>query len=404
MQKLLQIRADSFRKEMTKNLQRQNDIDTLISAMFDEPFRYRNYVEKIISRNSKLSSKIRRELTTFAYDAFKWRNRLWNEKPETSDYDAIQSQIKIFQDESLQDVIQKVSKMNSIEEQSLYLSFPAWILQKWIDGYGLEKAIEIAWTQNHASELCIRANGPKENFEKVKKSLQDEGIEVRDGEVAGAMYVQKKTNVRGLHAFKKGLFEVQDEHSQQVCLWTNPRQKDFIIDGCARTGGKALHLAALQNNEGRIICMDVDARVFEELENRSKRLGIKTIENRWIAKDDPAPCADLKEKADIVFVDAPCSGTGTIRHNPSIKWSLESEKILEFQNTQVEILRRQSRWVKKRGILVFVTCSNFKEENEDVINLFLKDHLDFKSVEQQKLLPKENGGDGFFFAKLRRDS
>ena len=387
---------------MVNGSNRASDIQTLVSAMFDDPFRYRTAVEKIVSRNSKLSSKTRRELTKFAYGSFRWRDRLWDLEPSEVDFDATQARIDSFQNETLEEVSKEVKKLSTIEEQSKYLSYPYWLFQKWVDQYGIDQAIEICWIQNQPSELCIRSNGPIENFERTKKLLEEEGVEIRTGEVPGSMYILKKVNVRGLHTFKQGLFEIQDEHSQQVCQWSAPRPNQLIIDGCARAGGKALNLAALQNNQGRIICMDIDSRVFEEIIRRTKRLGIKTIETQWIAKDDSEPRNDLKEKADLVFVDAPCSGTGTIRHNPAVKWSLAIHEIENYQTSQIEILRRQSRWVKPKGHLVFVTCSNLREENENVIDAFLEANKNFTLIEQKKLLPKHLGGDGFFFAKLQK--
>jgi 16S rRNA (cytosine967-C5)-methyltransferase len=198
------------------------------------------------------------------------------------------------------------------------------------------------------------------------------------------------------------MFEVQDEHSQQVCIWAEPRPRDFIIDGCSRTGGKALHLAALQQNEGNILCMDVDARVFAELENRAGRLGIKCIKTRWIAKDDPSPSPDLKSKADIVFVDAPCTGLGTIRHSPAMRWNMLPTSLPEFTTRQREILERQHRWVKKGGKLIYVTCSLLKEENEAIVESFITAHPEFKITKQERLFPINNGGDGFFFCLMIR--
>lgn len=391
------------KKENMENINRTADANFLVTMMFEEPFRYRSHVEKIISRNKKLPSRVRRELTSFAYGAFKWRDRLWDKQPENIDYNQIQEQIQKFQSETLDEVIQKVKSLPSLQEQCKYLSYPTWIISRWIKDFGLDKAIEIAWVQNQNSDLCVRVNGTEENFEKAQKAFESEGVPVRRGKVPSAFYFLKKENVRGLNSFKRGMFEIQDEHSQQVVLWSEPRMRDFIIDGCSRTGGKALHLAALQQNEGNIMCMDVDARVFNELENRAGRLGIKCIKTRWIAKDDPNPCSDMKNKADIVFVDAPCTGLGTIRHSPAMRWNMKEESLPEFTTRQREILERQCRWVKKGGKLVYVTCSLLKEENEAIIDSFVKDHPEFEIKKQERLFPIHNGGDGFFFCMMIRN-
>lgn len=385
-----------------QNPNRAVDAQFLVAMMFEEPFRYRTHVEKIVSRNSKLSSRIRRELTAFAYGAFKWRDRLWDEQPTDVNFDEIQARVNEFQSESLESVLAKTKSMKSIEEQAKYISYPVWIFQKWIADFGFDKAIEIAWVQNQESDLCVRVNGLEDAFEKAQKSFESEGVQVRRGKIPSAFYFLKKENVRGLQTFKRGMFEVQDEHSQQVCIWAEPRATDMIVDGCSRTGGKALHLAALQQNRGKIFCVDVDARVFNELEKRAGRLGIKTLQTKWIGMDDPNPCPELKEKADIVFVDAPCTGLGTIRHSPALRWNMQPESIPEFTHRQREILERQARWVKKGGKLIYVTCSLLKEENEAIIESFTKTHPEFKVVKQERLFPIHNGGDGFFFCKMIR--
>jgi 16S rRNA (cytosine967-C5)-methyltransferase len=385
-----------------ENSNRSADANFLVTMMFEEPFKYRTHVEKIVSRNKKLPSRVRRELTGFAYGAFKWKDRLWDKQPEEIDYEQIQSLIAKFQSETLEEVLQAVKQLPSIDAQAKYLSYPKWIIEKWIQDFGFEKAIEIAWIQNQNSDLCVRVNGLEDSFEKAQKTFESEGVPTRRGKVPSAFYFLKKENVRGLNSFKRGMFEIQDEHSQQVCLWAEPRMRDFIIDGCSRTGGKALHLAALQQNEGNILCADVDARVFSELENRAGRLGIKCIKTRWIAIDDPNPCPDMKGKADIVFVDAPCTGLGTIRHSPALRWNMQPESIPEFTARQKEILERQSKWVRTGGKLVYVTCSLLKEENEAIIEQFVSKHPEYKIVKQERLFPVHQGGDGFYFCMMIR--
>jgi 16S rRNA (cytosine967-C5)-methyltransferase len=131
-------------------------------------------------------------------------------------------------------------------------------------------------------------------------------------------------------------------------------------------------------------------------------LGIKCIKTRWIAIDDPNPCPDMKGKADIVFVDAPCTGLGTIRHSPALRWNMQPESIPEFTARQKEILERQSKWVRTGGKLVYVTCSLLKEENEAIIEQFVSKHPEYKIVKQERLFPVHQGGDGFYFCMMIR--
>ncbi|MBP9744781.1 MAG: RsmB/NOP family class I SAM-dependent RNA methyltransferase, partial [Saprospiraceae bacterium] len=194
--------------------------------------------------------------------------------------------------------------------------------------------------------------------------------------------------------------EVQDYASQQVGLFVKPAPGDWVIDACAGGGGKALHLAALMQNKGRIVALDTDQFKLENLKKRSKRAGAQIIEARWI--ENNKVIKRLEGTADKLLLDVPCSGSGVLRRNPDAKYRITPEYIADLKLKQEHILQSYSRMVKIGGEMVYVTCSLFPEENEDQIQLFLKANPTFQLVEEKHLWPSEFGYDGFYMAKLTR--
>ena len=371
----------------------------ILDLIFDLPEKFPSEIKRLISRNRKLSSKYRRFLKDFAYGAARWRDRIWTSKPSEVDLDKVMEKIAYFQSETFSQVKDKVANLGTIEQKAHYLSYPKWMIEMWQQDYGLEKMVEIAWVQNQVSSPCTRVNTIVSSLDQVKRNFEAENLSYWEGKIDNSVYLEKRSSLRSLSSFKNGFFEIQDEHSQTVCKLIDPEEKDFVIDGCSRTGGKALHLASLQKDRGKIVCLDIDNRVFDELRRRAKRLAVESIQTRWIAKDDPLPCPDFRKKADIVLVDAPCSGIGTLRHAPHKKWSLRPEDLEEYKNRQLSILERQSAWVRPGGYLFYVTCSLSSTENQNVVKEFI-DKSSFKLLEMKELFPEYSGGDGFFFSKM----
>jgi 16S rRNA (cytosine967-C5)-methyltransferase len=212
-----------------------------------------------------------------------------------------------------------------------------------------------------------------------------------------------RQNVRGLRVYKQGLLEIQDEGSQLSVLASGARSGQLVIDACARTGGKALALAGLMGNRGSIIAIDVDARPLEALERRVKRSGATIIKAAWVAPDDPNPLPAFREKADLVFLDAPCSGFGTFRRKPWMKWVASSEGSGANPEKQFTLLRRFAGWVKRGGSLSYTTCTIHAKENEEVIERFLSEASEFRLREGARTVrPDLEGCDGFFFCSMER--
>lgn len=200
--------------------------------------------------------------------------------------------------------------------------------------------------------------------------------------------------------FKKGWFEQQDITSQRVVEALDVKPAHRVIDACAGVGGKTLHLAALMQNKGRIIALDVVDGKLDELRRRARRAEATIIDARLITSTKVVK--RLADTADRVLIDAPCSGTGVLRRNPDIVWHLTEAQLDQLITLQAEILRRNAKCCKPGGKVVYATCSVLNEEGADQVNAFLKEHPDFHCESSWQTMPGDDGGDGFYVAVLTR--
>jgi len=279
----------------------------------------------------------------------------------------------------------------------------------WMDEVG-EKELGKKWTKeiyalNQLANVVLRVNTLKATKEQVQKALQE--LEIETETIKGypqALKLTKRANVFISDAFKKGWFEVQDASSQKVAKFLNPKPGTKVVDACAGAGGKSLHLAALMENKGQIIALDIYENKLKELKRRAKRNGAHNIETRTI--DSTKVIKKLLEKADKVLIDAPCSGLGVLKRNPDAKWKLQPEFLENLKNTQKELLDSYSRMVKPGGQMVYATCSILPSENENQITAFLERESgkDFKFVKEEKVSPNESGFDGFYMALLQKNN
>ena len=186
--------------------------------------------------------------------------------------------------------------------------------------------------------------------------------------------------------FEEGLIEVQDEGSQLVSLLLEPKRHEMVVDFCAGAGGKTLHIAALMANSGSVYAFDISAKRLDRLKPRLARAGLDNVRRVVIQNERDVRVQRLAGKIDRVLVDAPCSGTGTLRRNPDIKWRhIDLEQLAQ---TQTAILAAASTLVKPGGRLVYATCSLLRKENEDVIENFLAAHPDFSPLPVAEILAR----------------
>lgn len=304
------------------------------------------------------------------------------------------------------------------EKLARTFSYQDWMTQRWIEQFGIEETERLMSVLNTQAPITLRVNALKTTVEECQQSLKSEGIESARTEFSPyGLHIPKRINVFQLDTFRKGFFEVQDEGSQMLALLVDPKPRAKVIDACAGGGGKSLALAALMKNRGEIFSLDIHDFRLEELRKRIKRAGVDTIRLKTVLQDESP--AELHDSADYVLVDAPCSGTGTIRRNPGMKWSVTPAMIEELQTKQSKILSNYSKCVKVNGTIVYATCSLMKEENEVVVESFLAAHRDFELLDPKEilsrfhleslannryfqLLPHQHGTDGFFAAVMKR--
>ena len=276
----------------------------------------------------------------------------------------------------------------------------------WLDDLGVRE-LGSRWGEllpclNKQADVVIRVNTLKTTKEDLIEFLKTENVEVEEiPAFAEALRLVKRTNLFMTEAYKKGLFEVQDASSQLVAPSLNAEPGMRVIDACAGSGGKALHLATLMQNKGRLLALDISNRKLGELGARARRNGISIIEMREI--DSTKVIKRLEASADRLLLDVPCSGSGVLRRHPDTKWKLSPEVLNDIHGKQAELLQSYSRMLKPGGIMVYSTCSIFPTENEVQIRKFLELNDNFTLLSDQKIPPDQNGFDGFYIAKLYKN-
>ena len=302
---------------------------------------------------------------------------------------------------------------------ALRTNMPAWILERLFAQHGEPGALAMIAALNLPASLDLRVNTIKSNREDVIEALTHAGLAPEPTPYAPlGLRLLKKPSLQNMPLFKDGAIEVQDEGSQLLAQIVNAKRGEMVVDFCAGAGGKTLALGALMRNTGRLYAFDVSDKRLAKLKPRLARSGLSNVHPVLIAHENDAKVKRLAGKIDRVLVDAPCSGLGTLRRNPDVKWRQTAQGIDELNVKQIAILRGAARLVKPGGRLVYATCSVLDEENEAIVQQFLAAHEDFALVKMSavlaeqkitlemddylKLLPNLHQTDGFFAAVLER--
>lgn len=277
----------------------------------------------------------------------------------------------------------------------------------WLDALG-ERELGPAWDEtlawlNRPAEVVLRANRLKTDRAALKKILEEEGIETKPFGDGDALVLERRQNVFRTNAFKNGMFEVQDFSSQLVAPFLDPKPGMRVVDACAGGGGKTLHLAALLEGRGVVIALDTLGWKLDELRQRARRAGATNVETRVI--ENSKVIKRLYGTADRLLLDVPCSGLGVLRRNPDSKWKLAPTFIENLRTTQQEILQTYSRILKTGGQMVYATCSILPSENERQVQAFLASDTgaSFSLLSERKVLPQDDGFDGFYMASLLKN-
>lgn len=367
-------------------------------------------LEKVFKQHPQWGSRDRRFVAESVYDIVRYyrfyselaesKNNFWFitavylvvkgiELPEWQEFKHVDS-----------NYIQK-KKSSLTENKIIRESYPDWLWEFGVKELGEEVWSAEATAMNEPASVVLRVNSLKTNESKLAGELKKQEIIINKIEGLNHAYaLSKRENIFKNNLFKEGWFEIQDAGSQQISEFVNPAERDLVIDACAGAGGKSLHLAALMNNKGKIISMDVEARKLDELKKRAKRAGAFNIETKLI--EGTKSIKALAGRADKLLLDVPCSGSGVLKRNPDAKWKLSEDVIKKTIRLQQEILKDYSEMVKPGGSLIYGTCSIFPSENEKQIKHFLQIRPEFTFVKEKKILPSE-GFDGFYMCELKKE-
>ncbi len=378
-----------------------------LEAIFEQEQYADKVIERTLKSNPKWGAKDRSFIAETTYEMVRWWRLVNFLSPSKDPWDLfgtywlMQGNELPPWDEFARLQPEKIkSKYDSITDPGLLESIPEWLQNLGSKELGEKWEAEIH-ALNEEAEVVLRVNTLKTTRERLKNLLEADGI--RSYLVKGypdALVLEERQNVFRHPSFKEGLFEVQDASSQLVAAALQVESGMRVIDACAGAGGKSLHLAALMGNKGKVISMDVEEWKLQQAKLRARRNGVSIFEPRVI--EGSKTIKRLKESADRLLLDVPCSGLGVLRRNPDTKWKLSLESIQKVQQTQQEILQSYPSMLKKGGQLVYATCSILPSENEEQVKKFLASEAgkDFELIEDRKVLAQESGFDGFYIARL----
>ena len=301
------------------------------------------------------------------------------------------------------------------------LDFPDWLTQQLAEKMPIDELKALATGLNSAAPLDLRVNILKTNRKDVLDQFAAEKIPA-----TACPYSPVGVRLGGKPALQKhplfldGSVEVQDEGSQLLCQLMQPRRGEMVVDFCAGAGGKTLAIGALMRSSGRLYAFDTSEHRLAKLKPRAARAGLSNVHPSCIANESDLRVKRLSGKIDRVLVDAPCSGLGTLRRNPDLKWRQSPQSVADLCVKQRDILAAAAHLLKPGGRLVYATCSILEQENSGIVDAFLHAYPNFVRLSSRKilkaqgidmdcgddlrLLPHRHGSDGFYAAVLQRQS
>ena len=315
---------------------------------------------------------------------------------------------------------------NPTEHIAFSLSYPTWLVERWLETRGVPWTLAFCRASNQIAPLALRVNTLLTKREDVCQSLAAHGIAATASEIApdGITFGNRATTAFD-NAGEKTLKDilnrediyVQDESAMLVPYLLSPADAKFIVDLCASPGGKTTHLAQLMGNAGKIVAVDISAEKIALLQKNCRRVGVRNVETQVM--DATKSDIGFMRQADAVLIDAPCSGFGTLRRHPDIRWNKTLKQVRALSEVQYRLLRNAAEHIKPGGILVYSTCSIEPMENEEVVKRFLTDCPIWTVENAQQFLPEvppsiitpegymqtfphEHGVDGAFAARLRK--
>ena len=301
---------------------------------------------------------------------------------------------------------------------SVMESHPLWLIRRWIGEMGIEETRRACVANNEIAPLTLRTNTLKIDREHLIERLTRQGLKPFPTSFSGeGILLRDPPPTSELPFLKEGLYLIQDEASQLITPIVDSKPGERILDACAGPGGKTTHMAQKMENRGEIYALDLRKRKLDLIEEICFRLGVKMVKGIRGDATRPLPIPE-GPRFDRILADVPCSGFGTLRRNPDLRWRKREADVRRLSGLQSSILRNVSGYLKIGGILVYSTCTVFHEENEEMVEDFLKGHPDFRldAIEEIlpvryhpfirdgyfKTFPPREGMDGFFAARLVR--
>jgi len=301
------------------------------------------------------------------------------------------------------------------QRAAVELSHPLWLLEHWQAMLGVEETKQLALANNSPPPTAFRINTIVRSAGDVIRDLESKGVAIRESSLArGAFVVESGPSKIVNQSARSGLIYIQDEASQAVSTLLAPQSGDRVLDLCAAPGSKSTHIAALTDDKAWVVACDRHSHRLTTLRAGCERLGISSVDAIALDATRALPFDASTPRFKRVLVDAPCSGTGTLRSNPEIKWRLTADDLKRLAELQFKLLKQGSRWLAPAGRLVYSTCSIEPKENEEVVRRFLIGTRYFHLREPAaradlitadgfvRTFPHRHGCDGFFAAVFER--
>ena len=326
----------------------------------------------------------------------------------------------------LRKLLEKKNKLHSpdaepdvVRRLSVKYSHPEWLVRRWLVQFGEEETERLLSANNERPPITLRVNSIRTSQSALIEYLARYNIKAKAGKFSPyAVIIEEHKFPRRLPGYEQGLFAIQDEASQVVVLLLEPKPGDKILDACSAPGTKTLEIYQLMERKGRLVSADIHQKRLELVKKEAKRLGLSGFELLVQDLTQPLNLSGKKKPVfDKILIDAPCTGLGTIRRHPEIKWQRKPEDVQKLSELQKALIKNLAQYVKLEGILVYSTCTWTVEENQAVISLLIekgefeledpKPYLpsSARALIKNKIMqtfPHKHGTDGFCAFRLRR--
>ncbi|WP_322970773.1 RsmB/NOP family class I SAM-dependent RNA methyltransferase [Faecalibacter sp. LW9] len=387
--------------------------DTLNNIFFEGKYADKE-VERTLKSNKQWGARDRAFIAETVYDLVRWKRLVEGAmaRPLAPDtlWEFVGTWFALDPEEKLPSW-EEFSRINhkeilkrhhkSAKNQAVAESYPDWMFEVGQAELG-DRWIEEAQAMNIPAPTVLRVNTLKTDRKTLQKLLKQRQIKTKVlSKYQDALELEEKTNIFRTDEFQNGFFEVQDAGSQMIAPYLRVEPGMRVVDACAGAGGKTLHLASLMNNKGQIIAMDIHEWKLKELKRRASRNDVQNIQTRLI---ESKTIKKMANSADRLLIDAPCSGFGVLRRNPDAKWKLDPEFLDRIRETQAMIINDYSKIIKVGGLMVYATCSILPSENQEQVEKFLANNLNYKLINDKTYYPSESGYDGFYMALIERVS